>query len=698
MRLILLFAAAAAIYSQTFSPLNCVATAVPALVRLEGLAERVGDINLNCTGGTPNGLIRGDIRVISFGGNITNKLNSNSSSLDAVLTVNTGAGEISTGATPQVRANNQFDFAGMNFNLGPSGNATFRITNVRVVPPQSPETPFQLALATNGPSAIRVDNSPLVVGIATRGLLAAYSSTFICTVSGLPSEPNFNNLLTSGTRFSSLRFTEGFSESFIKRAPGADHGSRILVRFSGFPAGARILVPDALAGSTAAIPTAAGDLGLSPNGGRYAANSNQLLLSRVQNPDANGAGGNPIFTPGPAVSDLTTVSEIPMNNGVGVAVFEVLDSNSTARETVQLPVFLALALRPDGGSVSANVAASFGPISNDATPSASPVPRFQPINPPSDCQALGDCNSGIFPKLVVESEALNFNPLVGQFPQSRYIRIRNDGGGLLNWAASVQYKTGSGWLTIDPASGVGNATLRLDATGAGLAPGTYEATLTINAGPIAGVATGAVRMDVRELGPVPQLPPVISGISHSATFAQTALAPGTIATLFGSRLKGDRVEVRVADLPARIFFANDTQINFEVPAVLPVSGSVNVFVTVDTRNSPARALNLVAASPGVFPNAVLNQDSSVNTASNPAAAGSIVQVFLTGLPSAGAPVTVKIHDYTVSPIYGGAAPGFIGLQQVNVEIPPTLQSITSGLSVCWGAICSPNSAITVRQP
>jgi uncharacterized protein (TIGR03437 family) len=698
MRPILFLAALTALHAQQFSPLNCVATAVPALVRLEGLAERVGDINLNCTGGTPNGLIRGDIRVISFGGNITNKLNANTNSLDAVLTVNTGAGDISTGATPQVRANNQFDFAGMNFTLGPTGNATFRITNVRVVPPQSPETPFQLALATNGPSAIRVDNSPLVVGIATRGLLAAYSSTFICTVSGLPSEPNFNNLLSSGTRFSSLRFTEGFSESFIKRAPGADHGSRILVRFSGFPAGARLLIPDALAGSTASIPTAAGDLGLSPNGGRYIPNSNQLLLSRVQNPDANGAGGSPIFTPAATTNDLSTVSEIPLNNGSGVAVYEVIDSNPTARETVQLPVFLALALRPDGGSVSANVAASFGPISTDATPSANPVPRFQPINPPSDCQALGDCNSGIFPKLVVESEALNFSPLVGQFPQSRFIRIRNDRGGLLNWAASIQYKSGTGWLTLDPAFGIGNATLRLDANGARLAPGIYEATLTIDAGPIAGSATGAVRMEVRELGPTPQLPPLISSIAHAATFAQAPLAPGTIATLFGSRFRGDKVEVRVAGIPVRIFFANDTQIDFEVPAGLPTTGIVNAFVTVDTRNSPARPLTLAAASPGVFPNAILNQDSSVNTASNPAAAGTILQVFLTGLPSTGAPITVKIHDYTVTPLYAATAPGFIGLQQVNVEIPPTLQNITADFAVCWGSVCSPNRPVTVRQP
>ena len=57
---------------------------------------------------------------------------------------------------------------------------------------------------------------------------------------------------------------------------------------------------------------------------------------------------------------------------------------------------------------------------------------------------------------------------------------------------------------------------------------------------------------------------------------------------------------------------------------------------------------------------------------------------------------MKIHDYTVTPLYAGTAPGFIGLQQVNAEVPQTLQSITTELSVCWGQVCSPARAITVN--
>ena len=86
-------------------------------------------------------------------------------------------------------------------------------------------------------------------------------------------------------------------------------------------------------------------------------------------------------------------------------------------------------------------------------------------------------------------------------PQSRFVRIRNDGGGLLNWAATIQYRTGSGWLTLDPPSGIGNATIRLDANAAGLTPGIYEASVLIDGGPLAGAANLPVRMEARELAP-----------------------------------------------------------------------------------------------------------------------------------------------------------------------------------------------------
>jgi uncharacterized protein (TIGR03437 family) len=105
---------------------------------------------------------------------------------------------------------------------------------------------------------------------------------------------------------------------------------------------------------------------------------------------------------------------------------------------------------------------------------------------------------------------------------------------------------------------------------------------------------------------------------------------------------------------------------------------------------------LAAANPGVFAGAILNQDNSVNSAENPAEAGSVVQVFLTGLGEGGA--TVRVHDRAFSEaIYAGPAPGLIGVQQVNARIPADLQTITSDLVICSGPSCSAPRRISVRQ-
>ena len=56
----------------------------------------------------------------------------------------------------------------------------------------------------------------------------------------------------------------------------------------------------------------------------------------------------------------------------------------------------------------------------------------------------------------------------------------------LNWTASVTYQGGSGWLTLNPNVGLNNGTIRVDAQPQKLAPGTYNAIVTVDGG-VAGV-------------------------------------------------------------------------------------------------------------------------------------------------------------------------------------------------------------------
>jgi len=132
---------------------------------------------------------------------------------------------------------------------------------------------------------------------------------------------------------------------------------------------------------------------------------------------------------------------------------------------------------------------------------------------------------------------------------------------------------------------------------------------------------------------------------------------------------------------APILFANASQINCIVPSGLPVGPNAAVTVTYGTASSDGLFNVSVAASqPGIFTlasdgvgqGAILNADFSVNSSTNPAAAGSMVAIYMTGLgvPNSTAVDSTAIANavYSTSCVeIGGttAAPGY--LQLVNTK-------------------------------
>ena len=104
---------------------------------------------------------------------------------------------------------------------------------------------------------------------------------------------------------------------------------------------------------------------------------------------------------------------------------------------------------------------------------------------------------------------------------------------------------------------------------------------------------------------------------------------------------------------------------------------------------------IAPAAPGLFllgqgTAAVVNRDGSVNSPSQPAAASSVISAYLTGLGqvSAAVPDGAAAPSNTLSGVTGrvlatvggvgaavqfaGLAPGFAGLYQVNIALPPGL--------------------------
>src|ERR1700694_4695935 len=103
-------------HTQTFS---CTPTAVGALVRSEGLAERVGDIVIDCSGGAPGATIKGNLTVF-LNAKFTNKLLANNTT-DVLLYVDTGAGPQLVSVPAELNGSTAVAFNGVTFTIPASG-------------------------------------------------------------------------------------------------------------------------------------------------------------------------------------------------------------------------------------------------------------------------------------------------------------------------------------------------------------------------------------------------------------------------------------------------------------------------------------------------------------------------------------------------------------------------------------------------
>ncbi len=652
------------------------------------MTERVGDIQMSCSGGQPSAIVSGNLTLFA-NAPVTNRLTGTSLS-GVTLVYDNGAGPQPT--VPAILASSSsIAFNNVSFTLSATGSVTLRLSDLRVnVTGQS--TPLSVFMGFNPGNVLLMPGAQFVVAYPRPVLYTGSSGKLICSVSGSPAPDNaasFSSFLAAGTAFSTTRLTEGFGDAFQPASSyanlGADNGHRFLISYSGFPPGAQLYIPDMVAGSDAQQPTAGGDFGPPASGGTYAPGS--LLLSRVKNATATGAGGS--VTPAPAAgAAFDSVSEVSLDNaGSGYAVYEVVDANNSIQESVQFPTFLVLPRGSMDAPIETGETVSFATVSTVGTATATdPIPRFLSIAPQADCTIVGDCNAKYNPSLYVDTTPIQYTAQAGAGNQAQYFIVNNRGGGVLEWTVTITYANGIGWLKLYPDSGINNGTVRVDAFPANLAPGIYQATLAINAGPIAGQQSVPITLTV-----IPVPAPAITSVVNAASFAAGPVSPGSLASVLGSGFAGQTISVTFDSTPAQVLFSNSTQINLLVPASLSGESTSLLVVTVDGQASAPETVPLAPFSPAIFAGGVLNQDYSVNSAAHPAAPGSVLQIFATGLSGDGT-ISVQLGGQTVgAPNYAGPAPGLAGVQQVNVVIEGS-----GDLSVCGGSTCSPPMKVYVQ--
>jgi uncharacterized protein (TIGR03437 family) len=186
---------------------------------------------------------------------------------------------------------------------------------------------------------------------------------------------------------------------------------------------------------------------------------------------------------------------------------------------------------------------------------------------------------------------------------------------------------------------------------------------------------------------------------NAASFPVGTVAPGEIVSLFGSGLGPGTPAVTFDGIPAPVLYAGANQVNAVVPYGVG-STSTQMAVQFNGQSYGPIAMPVAAAVPGIFTldgsghgqAAVLNQDGTLNSISNPAARGSIITFFVCGaglmtpavadgtisplalpLPAPVLPVSVAIRGVTSMVQYAGAAPGYVsGLLQINVQVPTSI--------------------------
>jgi len=683
--------------SSQAGALVCVPSAGLPVVHSEGIAERLGDIVLTCSGGSPGATISGNLSLF-LPVNDTNRLQPNGT-LDVSLTVDNSGTPQPANVSAVLTAPTSIAWNGLSFTLSPSGNAVLTISNVRANAAQNTGMFISGYIAITGVSTLALTSSQLTVAAPVTSLFSTSSSALFCPANGSPVPPtlSFSNLLSAGTIFNTTRVTEGYPDAFAPKSDPSnatsDTGTRIILQFSAFPSVARLFVPTFVAGSTADVPTAAGDLGLAASGGQYTPGKGQLLLALVTGADVNGAGGV-AGSPPAATTALNGVTEIPMNGGAGYAVYEVVDANPYVRESAQIPTWLGAHGFEPTSSVQPTENVFLAPLSTVITASAdAPIPRFKAVTPPSDCGLLGDCKANYFPQLFVDTTPIAATVAVNQI-QSFYPRIRNTGSGAMPWNASVQYTNGSDWIRMTGAQGVNGSFFQIDVVPASLTPGVYQANVVIDAG-AAGRETIPVTATV--VAALPQ--PLIKAVTSSAAPFNAGVVPDSLVTVWGENLAGNAVVVTFDGTPADLRYVGPNQINVHVPAAAtghpgnPGSRGVFVVESVDGQLSPPFGAGMSDLAPAIFTGGVINQDSTVNSASAPAPAGTVIAVYATGLSTRGT-ITAKVHDRDISsPEYAGPAPTVPGVQQVNIRIPADLPAMQTYLWVCGTTAANPSQKV-----
>lgn len=428
--------------------MTCTATAVPPLVRAEGIAELVGDIIAVCVVSNPQLFSTIPPNITT---NVTVTLNTNITNTRSIITAPTGYPSITdavlivdevngtptavstpsgltkfvTGGSipvPQyggLLSNNTVQWLNVSiptpFNElgGIFTTTTIRITNIRSnvsqlgIPPIGegafPSTQVVAFVSFTGPTTVPVTNNVLNVAIPMQGLIvrlrdSGFVNDLPPTIIGLQCvKQNINSsgdLVLDAAGSFTIRLSEGFATAFKTLGTPTTQPGATQWEDGYFTPPSGINNGGATQGTRFLIrfynvPSGV-RLGTPAVVTGTATGTHTLTIIKVGNTDANGAGA--------LISALHPANEVTITGGSGFVVYEVIDDNPFTQENVIVPVTVGYTANtpndlPAPGTM--QVSASFAPVSTITTSQALangiPVPRFVDTGAKKDVFGIARC-------------------------------------------------------------------------------------------------------------------------------------------------------------------------------------------------------------------------------------------------------------------------------------------------------------------
>ena len=346
--------------------------------------------------------------------------------------------------------------------------------------------------------------------------------------------------------------------------------------------------------------------------------------------------------------------------------------------------------------------------------------------------AITNANSGtqqivtvilsVGPALPVSTNptSLTFNYEAGSpiTPQAQSVQVASTGGSSQFTAAASGLNGAPDFLSLDSLGGNTPATLSVRLNAASLATlgiGEYQGAVTIFS---PGFSGGSQMVKVTLIVTPPS--PRVAALVSSASLAPGPVSPGEMVTIFGSGLAG--AAAAFDGYPAPLIYVGAGQINAVAPYQIAGGAVTNLVISRNGVTSAPLTLQVVDTAPAIFSatqngngqGAILNADNSYNSVSNPAAKGSVIQIFATGegvypgavtgsvitaqppFPVLSNPVRVTIGGIPADLQYFSEAPGLLsGVLQVNAVVPQNAGSGPLKVVLTVGENSNSSQSITV---